>query len=132
MKKLLNRQELRGCMEIKSVCKTTSNCNFFTFYYIKQKLTLFISMKIAFFGTGDFSAKILSDLYTNPDIEIALCVSQPDKPFGRKQELMPTPVKVVVQEKNIPLLQPEKLKNNEAFFQTLRDGQFDFIVVVAY
>lgn len=89
-------------------------------------------MKIAFFWTGEFSAKILSDLYTYSDVEIALCVSQPDKPFGRKQELMPTPVKIVAWEHNTPILQPEKLKNNEDFFQILKDGNFDFIVVVAY
>lgn len=89
-------------------------------------------MKIAFFGTGEFSRSILEKILENKDVEVKLVVSQPDKPFGRKQELMPTPVKVIAQEKNIPLLQPEKLKNNTDFFDTLKSLDLDFIVVVAY
>jgi methionyl-tRNA formyltransferase len=59
-------------------------------------------------------------------------VSQPDKPVGRKKIITPTAVKTLALEKNIPILQPEKLRNNDEFFTTLRNLDLDFIVVVAY
>jgi methionyl-tRNA formyltransferase len=64
------------------------------------------------------------------DIEVSLVVSQPDKPVGRKKILTPTTIKKFALSKNIPVLQPKKLKNNTEFFQQLKD--LDFIVVVAY
>lgn len=89
-------------------------------------------MKIAFFWTGDFSKNILSWILEKKDIEIALVVSQPDKPFGRKQEYFATPVKQFALEHAKEIAQPEKLKNNTEFFQKLASLQLDFIVVVAY
>jgi methionyl-tRNA formyltransferase len=47
-------------------------------------------------------------------------------------ELMPTQVKSFSLEKNIKILQPEKLRNNTEFFNYLRSLDLDFIVVVAY
>jgi methionyl-tRNA formyltransferase len=91
-----------------------------------------MKMKIAFFWTWDFSASILSSLIENDSVEIWLVVSQPDKPVGRKKIITPTPVKLVAQEHNIEVLQPEKLKNNQDFFDTLTNNNFDFIIVVAY
>jgi methionyl-tRNA formyltransferase len=41
-------------------------------------------------------------------------------------------VKALAIENNLDVLQPEKLKNNTEFFQTLKDLDLDFIVVVAY
>ncbi len=89
-------------------------------------------IKIAFFGTGNFSANILKSLISDfsDDLDIKLAVSQPDKPVWRKKILENTPVKIVAEENNIKLLQPEKLKNNSDFFEQLE--WFDFIVVVAY
>lgn len=89
-------------------------------------------MKIWFFWTGEFSKNILKDILEKNEIEVALCVSQQDKPVWRKQELIPTEVKVLSLEKNIPLLQPEKLRNNKDFFEHLKTLNLDFIVVVAY
>lgn len=89
-------------------------------------------MKIAFFWTGDFSKNILSWILDKKDIEVKLVVSQPDKPFWRKQELIPTPVKAFSLEKWIEILQPEKLRNNTDFFEKLKSLNLDFIVVVAY
>ena len=89
-------------------------------------------IKIAFFGTWEFSANILKSLISDfsDDLEIKLAVSQPDKPVWRKKILENTPVKIVAEENNIKLLQPEKLRNNSEFFEQLE--WFDFIVVVAY
>lgn len=89
-------------------------------------------MKIAFFWTWDFSKNILNWILENKTIEVALVVSQPDKPVWRKKILTPTAVKVIAQENNIPVLQPEKLRKNTDFFRTLEELSLDFIVVVAY
>ncbi|MDA7494799.1 methionyl-tRNA formyltransferase, partial [Candidatus Gracilibacteria bacterium] len=89
-------------------------------------------MKIAFFGTGEFSKNILEGILKNSQVEVSLVVSQPDKPIGRKKIITPTAVKVLAEENKIPVLQPEKLKNNQEFFDTLTGHNFDFIVVVAY
>lgn len=88
-------------------------------------------MKIAFFWTGEFSKNILQWIL-NENVDVQLVVSQPDKPVGRKKIITPTAVKLLAQEKNINILQPEKLRNNEDFFSTLRNLELDFIVVVAY
>ncbi len=104
-------------------------------------------MKIAFFGTGEFSANILKSLIKNfkDDIDVKLVVSQPDKPVGRKKVLEKTPVKIVAEENNIECLQPNKLKtsplaplligeedNKVDFYKKLNSLDLDFIVVVAY
>ena len=91
-------------------------------------------MKIAFFGTHEFSANILKSLMNNfkEKIEIKLAVSQPDKPVWRKKILEKTPVKLVAEKNNIEVLQPEKLKWNTDFFEKLNSLDLDFIVVVAY
>ncbi len=89
-------------------------------------------MKIAFFGTWEFSKNILDWILKYNEIEVSLVVSQPDKPIWRKKVITPTPVKICAEHYNIPVLQPEKLRNNEAFFETLRNRELDFIVVVAY
>lgn len=89
-------------------------------------------IKIAFFGTPEFAGRILSWILEYSGIDCKLVVSQPDKVVGRKRELIPTPVKQVALENNIEVMQPEKLRKNEDFFQTLKDLNLDFIVVVAY
>ena len=55
--------------------------------------------RIAFFGTPQFAADILSGILEYPEIEVVLVVSQPDMPVGRKQELLLTPVKQLAFEK---------------------------------
>jgi methionyl-tRNA formyltransferase len=89
-------------------------------------------MKIAFFGTGEFSKNTLAGILQHDDIEVSLVVSQPDKPIGRKKIITPTAVKVLAQENNITVLQPEKLRNNTEFFEALKNENLNFIVVVAY
>lgn len=89
-------------------------------------------MKIAFFGTWDFSKNILDDLLKDSRVEVKLVVSQPDKPVWRKKILEKTPVKVLAEENNIEVLQPEKLLKNTEFFDYLDSLELDFILVVAY
>lgn len=89
-------------------------------------------MKIVFFWTGEFSQSILRWLTQSPDVEVVLVVSQPDKPVGRKKEILPTPVKQFAWEKGIPVLQPLTLKDNSEFELALKQCHADFFVVVAY
>jgi len=87
-------------------------------------------MKIAFFWTWEFSKNILDWILKYKDIDVSLVVSQPDKPVWRKRILEPTPVKKLALEKQISVLQPEKVIWNNDFFDKLKN--LDFIVVVAY
>ncbi len=89
-------------------------------------------MKIAFFGTPEFSWEILSGILEYSELEIVLVVSQPDKQVWRKKELKNTPVKNVAIHFNIEVLQPEKIKKNTEFIEKLKSLELDFIVVVAY
>src|SRR3989338_2471606 len=67
--------------------------------------------KIIFFGTHKFAATILEALCKEPTIEVALVVTQPDKPSGRKQEIQPGPMKQLAREYKIPIEQPTTLKS---------------------
>jgi len=87
-------------------------------------------MKIAFFGTWEFSRNILAWILNDWTIEVWLVVSQPDKPVGRKKIITATPIKEFALEKNIEVLQPTKLKTNTDLFDKLK--HYDFVVVVAY
>ncbi len=89
-------------------------------------------LKIAFFGTGDFSRNILEKLLKDSRIEIKLVISQPDKPVGRNKILEKTAVKVLAEENNIEVKQPEKLLKNSEFLDYLDSLELDFILVVAY
>lgn len=85
--------------------------------------------KVIFMGTPDFAVPGLKAIYNDSRFEIISVITQEDKPVGRKQELLPTPVKRAAQEFNLPVLQPERLKNIASELATLEP---DFIVVIAY
>ena len=87
--------------------------------------------KIVFMGTPDFSVSILEAIY-KAGHDVALAVSQPDKPAGRDLKIKPTPVKQFCQEHNIPILQPDKIRNNTEFINELKKINPDFIVTAAY
>ena len=70
-------------------------------------------MKTIFFGTHEFATTILQGLIDSPLIDVALVITQPDKPVGRKQELQKSPVKILAEENGIKIDQPESLKNYE-------------------
>lgn len=87
-------------------------------------------MKIVFFGTPHFAAKIL-DYLCKQGVNVAAVVSKPDKPKGRSNKPVPTPVRLVAEERGLPLLQPEKVSTEECAEQ-LRRYDADLFVVVAY
>ncbi len=88
-------------------------------------------MKIVFWGTPDFAVESLKSLIDSKHDVVAV-VTQPDKPKGRGKKLTPPPVKVLAQKYNIPVFQPEKIKNNKDFYEELKKLNPDIFVVVAY
>lgn len=87
-------------------------------------------MKIVFMGTPDFAVPCLENLIKSQH-EVVAVFSQPDKPVGRKQVLTPPPVKVCAANNNIPVFQPESLKNSDAL-NIIKGFKPDVIIVVAY
>jgi methionyl-tRNA formyltransferase len=83
-------------------------------------------------GTPDFAVESLRILVENKYNVVAV-ITAPDKPVGRGQKLGMSPVKEYLLENapNIPILQPEKLKNPE-FLEELRSYQADLQIVVAF
>ena len=79
-------------------------------------------------GTPDFAANILERLI-DAQHEVVLVVSQPDRPVGRKRELLPTPVKTVALTHNIPVFQPEKIKTD---YEIIIAANPDIIITAAY
>ena len=86
-------------------------------------------MRIIYMGTPEFAAIALSAIVK--EHEVVAVVTQPDKPQGRNRKLVPTPVKVKAQEYEIPVYQPEKVREAE-MVETLRSYKPDAIVVAAY
>ncbi|CAH0996401.1 Methionyl-tRNA formyltransferase [Emticicia aquatica] len=81
-------------------------------------------------GTPDFAVASLKALVEN-GFEVVAVITAPDKPSGRGLVMHETPVKKYAVSQEIPVLQPEKLKNPE-FLEQLRSYQADLQVVVAF
>lgn len=87
-------------------------------------------MRVIFMGTPEFAVPSLKRLLQDGH-EVALVVTQPDKPVGRKHLLTPPPVKAYALTENLPVFQPEKLKTDEVY-ERLSAMRPDVMVVVAY
>jgi methionyl-tRNA formyltransferase len=88
-------------------------------------------VKLVFCGTPRFAVPTLEALIAAGH-EIALVVSQPDRPVGRTQELAAPPVKQTALAAGLEVTQPEKIRNNVEFRARLEAIAPDAIVVVAY
>ncbi len=90
-------------------------------------------MKIVFMGTPDYATTILEGILEDREINVVSVFTQPDKPVGRKRILTPPDVKRFLLDGgyNIPIYQPETLKDNEVV-EKIEDLNPDFIVVAAY
>ena len=88
-------------------------------------------MKTVFMGTPDFAAVILKAL-TESSHQVAYAVTQPDKAKNRGKKIQYTPVKEIALENGIEVLQPERVRGNEEFIQTLRECRPDIMIVAAY
>ena len=87
-------------------------------------------MRLVFMGTPDFAATSLAALIDSPHALLAV-VTQPDRPRGRGQKLQASPVKALAQSAGLPVLQPQKVRE-EGFVEELRALDPDLIVVVAF
>ena len=87
-------------------------------------------MKVVFMGTPEFSVPCLERLVSDGH-DVAAVYTQPDKPKGRGHHMMPPPVKETAMKYDIPVYQPQKLRQSDAF-EVLSEINPDIIIVVAY
>ncbi len=88
------------------------------------------SLRIVYFGTPDFAVPSLRCLLDSRHAVVAL-VSQPDRPKGRGHHLAPTATKALALTRNVPVLQPERIRD-EGFLRSIAELQVDLGVVAAY
>lgn len=87
-------------------------------------------MKVVFFGTPEFAKTSLEAIYHSSH-EIVGVVTVADKASGRGQKIQESPVKAFAVKNNLPVFQPEKLRNPE-FLEKMRALNADVFVVVAF
>ncbi|WP_236213887.1 methionyl-tRNA formyltransferase [Metapseudomonas otitidis] len=88
------------------------------------------ALRLVFAGTPEFAAEHLKALLDTPH-QIVAVYTQPDRPAGRGQKLMPSPVKQLALQHGLPVLQPPTLRDAAAQ-EELRALAPDLMVVVAY
>ncbi|BEU87357.1 methionyl-tRNA formyltransferase [Selenomonas sp. TAMA-11512] len=86
-------------------------------------------LRTIFMGTPEFAVPCLQKLLERTDVQ--LVVTQPDRPKGRGQKMVPPPVKIVAEEAGITVFQPVKVREAEAV-ERIRAVAPDLIVVVAF
>lgn len=87
-------------------------------------------LRIVFMGTPDFAVASLDALIKN-GYNVVGVVTAPDKPAGRGQKLQQSAVKIYATEHQLPVLQPEKLKD-ETFLSELKSLNPDLQIIVAF
>jgi methionyl-tRNA formyltransferase len=87
-------------------------------------------MRIVFMGTPAFAVPTLQQLL-NSEFSVVGVVCQPDRPSGRGKKVQAGPVKSLAISKNIPVVQPEKMKDSK-FLEILKTWKPDVIVVAAF
>ena len=90
-----------------------------------------MKVRILFIGTGDIGIPALEMLAQSPEHQVVGVVTQPDKPVGRHQEIVATPIKKVALRHGIPVWQPEKIREPSALAE-IQNLKPDLIVVMAY
>ncbi len=88
-------------------------------------------MKIAFMGTPDFAVAMLKALI-DAGHQICCVVTQPDRAKNRGKKILFTPVKETALENGIPVLQPEKIRQDGEVLSFLQQQKPELIVVAAY
>ena len=87
-------------------------------------------MRVLFWGTPEFAAPPLRALI-GEGFEVVGVVTQPDKPQGRSREIIPSPVKQIATEEEIPIFQPKNARDPE-LLESLKALKPDISIVVAY
>ena len=88
-------------------------------------------LRIIFMGTPDLARVCLATLLGTSEFEVVAVVTQPDRPKGRDLKLQPSPVKELAASRGLPVLQPERARD-EAFLKQLVPIQPDLIAVAAF
>jgi len=88
------------------------------------------NLRVIFAGTPDFSVAPLQTLLDS-EHEVIAVYTQPDRPAGRGRKLTASPVKQLALDNQVPVYQPQSLKETEAQ-QTLEELNADIMIVVAY
>lgn len=88
------------------------------------------SIRIVMLGTGDFALPTLLEL-CDTGHEIVTLITQPDRPQGRKQELIPSAIKRAAVDRRIPVFQPEDVNAAESL-ETIRPLAPELLVTAAY
>src|SRR5664280_1563049 len=88
-------------------------------------------MDLVFCGTPLFAVPTLEKLVA-AGFRVKLVATQPDRPSGRGMQLSPTPVKQTALALDLPIVQPEKIKNNNEFLAQLESIAPEAIIVVGY
>jgi methionyl-tRNA formyltransferase len=97
---------------------------------VETALNLSMS-RLVFCGTPQFAVPTLAKL-VDADLKVQLVVTQPDRPRGRGMALTASPVKQRALELGLPIVQPDKIKNNGEFRAQLAALRPDAIIVVGY
>jgi methionyl-tRNA formyltransferase len=88
-------------------------------------------MRLVFIGTGEIGAPTFRALLDSREHHVLACVTQPDKPAGRHQELLASPIKQLAMAHHVPIFQPARIRE-ASILEQLRYLRPDVIVVVAY
>jgi methionyl-tRNA formyltransferase len=88
-------------------------------------------MRVLFIGTGEIGVPVLRSLLKSDEHELIGVVTQPDKPVGREQRIEAPPVKAALGTTHVPVLQPKRIKAEEAIAEILGLAP-EVIVVMAY
>jgi methionyl-tRNA formyltransferase len=89
-----------------------------------------MAFRVLFFGTPAFAVPSLARLLASRH-HVAAVVTQPDRRRGRGQQILPGPIKTLAEAHGMPVLQPERLKD-EAFLSSVRAASADLAIVAAY
>src|SRR5262245_53101751 len=88
-------------------------------------------MNVLFMGSPEIAVPSLKAVLDSPHHVVGV-VSQPDKPSGRGLEVHAPHVAQFARERELPLFQPQKVRNDPEFLDTLRRLKPDVIAIAAY
>jgi len=87
-------------------------------------------LKITFIGTSEFGIPILEEIIDYKENKVSV-ITQPDRPQGRSQRILPSPIKKIALRKGLSIFQPEDI-NEEGSIRKLEEFQPDIVLLVAY
>jgi methionyl-tRNA formyltransferase len=89
-------------------------------------------IKIVFFGTPDIGLPSLTHFFKSDKFDVLAVVTQPDKPSGRGQKLVASPIKQFASENNIRIFQPKSIRKEPDIIEALKNLEPDFFVTFAF